>query len=517
MRPLLVNARPSARALLLVSGALLAVPTLPMTAQAKTRAHVAIVAPAGRTVSGSIPFRVRGAGRNVRRVVFEIDGRRTWTATRRPFRYQHNGRLNTRVLRNGAHVLAVRTVYANKTVGKSHKRIVVSNHAARRTPASVGPKAVGVIGPPAGGVAGPTSALFNRVTYQFSTKLTPSQEANGYQVMVLQSTNSAEVAALHAANPKLIILMYQHPWVSRSTDPNALTACTSYQGDLANHPDWFLRDQNGNPIELPGASRDDYLMDVGNLAYQQACAANAIKLAKQYGFDGVFFDGIEATLRLELPKGISVPEYPTLTSWQTAMSSLLSSLAGGLHAQGLKVFGNLCGTTVTSGLWQQWSALLDGSMEESWTDGGLGTAQQIPDWSKKLANVAWSEANDKYTLLHSYNGTQAGNTFGVASMLLASNGYASYSTSNRNYTSYEMSYPEYGTAQALGAPAGPYVRLANGVYERPYSNGIVLVNPTAKTVPAFSLGGGIYSGSNLSNVGSISMAPTTGLIMLKTG
>ena len=82
-------------------------------------------------------------------------------------------------------------------------------------------------------------------------------------------------------------------------------------------------------------------------------------------------------------------------------------------------------------------------------------------------------------ILHSYNTTQAGNAFGLASMLLVANGMSSYSTSNANYTSSENWFPEYTTAQQLGTPTAAYTQLANGVYERQFQNGIVLVNPSA--------------------------------------
>ena len=114
--------------------------------------------------------------------------------------------------------------------------------------------------------------------------------------------------------------------------------------------------------------------------------------------------------------------------------------------------GNIGGATMTSGLWQKWTTPLDGSEEESWTDGGAGLAQQISQWPAKLANVAWSEANGKLTILHSYNTTETGNTYGLASMLLATAGRSNYSTANGNYTSYEAWYPEYTTARHSSAP-----------------------------------------------------------------
>ena len=240
-------------------------------------------------------------------------------------------------------------------------------------------------------------------------------------------------------------------------------------------------------------------------------------LAKSYGFDGIFFDGVVATLAWSLPAGISVPEYsdPERLAEQHDLVRR-TTRARSVHAAGLKALGNMNGVTLHLGP----VAALDGArwtaaMEESWTDGGLGFAQQRYEWGRKLANVAWSEANGKITLLHSYNTTPTGNTFGLASMLLVANGHTSYSTSNANYGGYAAWYPDYGNAQALGAPAGPYVQLRNGVYERVFSHGIVLVNPNPGTAPTFSLGGHTYAGSGLTNVASITMAAYSADILRK--
>jgi hypothetical protein len=186
-----------------------------------------------------------------------------------------------------------------------------------------------------------------------------------------------------------------------------------------------------------------------------------------------------------------------------------------LRAQGLLTFGNVSGTSST-GQWEQWVGHLDGVEEESWTDGGAGLAQQIPWWSQKLTELSWALANGKYEIVHSYNGGESANVYGLATMMLAADGHASYATSNTDYTWQENWFPEYDTAQQLGAPAGPYTVLANGVYERAFAHGIVLVNPTGSSIPSFSLGGGTYSGTALSNVSSAAMGPTSGLILLRT-
>jgi hypothetical protein len=354
-----------------------------------------------------------------------------------------------------------------------------------------------------------TYAGFNRETYQYSTSMTTSQEANSYQVLVLQASNASWIPLLKAANPNLKVLVYQAIMAAQDQNPQSIT-CTTGPTDLASNPSWILKDQNGNPILTNG----HYLMDVGNSGYQQACAANAIATAKQGGFDGVYWDMVNASLSYTLPSGTSVPEYPSVASWQTAMGSMLNYVGPTLQSNGLLAVGNLGGVASYSGLWQQWMAPLAGGEEESWTDGKLGLAQQVPYWPAKLADAAWSEANGKIEIVHSWNTSDAGNTYGLASMLLVAGGHLSYSTSNSCYTTCETWYPEYTTAQQLGAPTGAYTKLSNGVYERLFQNGLVLVNPTTTTVPTFSLPGGTYTGSGLTSVSSVSMAPTVGLILL---
>jgi hypothetical protein len=361
-----------------------------------------------------------------------------------------------------------------------------------------------------------TPALaFSRSTYKFTTAFSSSTEANLYQAMGLQATDSRMVPVLKAANPNLKLFLYQDVLLSRPSDNLGLTTCTDYPSDTA-HPNWFLTDASGNRLTAP-AYPGNYVMDVANPAYQQACLAHATALAKKYGFDGIFLDDVNAQLGWTIGSNASSPLYPTPAAWQSAVSSMVSYVGPGLHAQQLLSMANIGGSAMYPGLWQKWNGPLDGAMEESFTDGGSGLGGEIWAWSRKLANAAWSEANGKYTMLHSWNTTETGNTYGLASMLLVGGGHLMYSTSNHDYTSYEMWYPEYTTAQQLGAPTGPYTRLANGVYQRQFAGGLVVVNPTNKSVGSFSLGGGIYSGSSLTRVTSVSLGRTAGLILQRVG
>lgn len=357
--------------------------------------------------------------------------------------------------------------------------------------------------------AGTSPALFNRETYSYSSSLSASQEANRYQVMVLHATDHADVQLLKAANPNVKIFMYTNILASNPSDPGTWSECTTYATDNSSHPSWFLVNQAGQRMGLSGYA-GNYVMDVGNPAYQQACVAHATALAKQYGFDGVYFDGATANLAWAVPAGTSVPKYPTPASWQAAVYSLLSYATPQVHAQGRLLVANIGGGANYAGLWQKWTSAVDGSEEESWMDTSVSYY-----WPQMLADTAWSEANGKLAILHSHYATETGNTFGLASMLLVAQGKASYSTANTNYTTSELWFPEYNTAQQLGAPVGPYRQLANGVLERTFTGGLVVVNPTTHAAPSFALGGGVYSGSGLANALSAALAPASGLILLR--
>jgi hypothetical protein len=364
-------------------------------------------------------------------------------------------------------------------------------------------------GPPP---TGPSPAAFNRESYGYVSTLSPRAEANRYGVMVLESTDASWVPILHAANPHLKLLVYQDIERASAGDPQR---CTDVTGDLRNHPDWFLKSSAGQPVytaAVPPNAPASYHMDIGQRGYQQACVADGIALAKRDGFDGIFMDGLDGRMgyqfgHLSVP---TVPKYPTDAAWQASMYSFLQYAGPTIRSAGLLAFGNIGGAQLA--LWSRWNGPLDGAEEEAWSDGGSGLAAWLWWWHQQLANAAWSAAHGKYELLHSHNTTEAGNRYGLASMLLVAGGRATYSTSNANYSRDESWYPEYGTAVALGAPYGPYHRRTGGVYERDFAHGIVLVNASLATIPRFSLGAS-YSGVGLSHVKSVSMAPTSALIM----
>jgi hypothetical protein len=363
-------------------------------------------------------------------------------------------------------------------------------------------------------VLGPSPALFNREAYGFRSRLSLRAEARRYSLIVLQASDGPLVPRLRAYNHHLRILLYEMSAYSRISDSGPWVDCTSYAQDLVLHPNWFLLGRMGSPIgsiQKVSTPPDRFVMDVGNRAYQQACVAHAISVAKSYGFDGIMWDGLNAKLQF-LTANVQpyTAAYPNDSAWQAAEYSFLSYAGAAAHAAGLQVFANIGGARI--GTWAAWNGPLDGAEEEAYTDIGDGLAQFLWWWPYQLANVAWSQAHGKLVILHSHNLTDAGNVFGLASMLLVCDSACSYSTSNGGYSGYEAWYPEYTAAERLGPPRGGYHVVRGGVHIRRFAGGIVVVNPSLSTVGGVRLRGLYWLGGRL--VTRVTLGPTSALILL---
>jgi Hypothetical glycosyl hydrolase family 15 len=348
---------------------------------------------------------------------------------------------------------------------------------------------------------------FNRTTFAYTSALPAPSEARRYQVMILQATDAAMVPILKAANPSLKIFVYLDSLLTRPGDVHGLTTCVPYPVAGAHHPDWFLVDQHGTWIpdwNYPG----NYLMDVGNAAYQRACASHAVTVAKSGGFDGIYLDDIAASIASIVPPTTVPPLYRTPAAWRSAEFSFVQAVASQVHAHGVLVVGNLSGAATVPGLWQQWSAPLDGSGDEQ-----FGEAVMFKYWSTQVDNAVWSEAHGKLAIMHTHDVSEADNTFGLASLLLAAAGSATWSTSNADYIASETWYPEYTTAIDLGMPTAAYDRLFNGLYSRLFAHGLVVVN-ASRARRCVDLLGGTYSGSGLRAVSSTCLGARSARILL---
>ncbi len=356
---------------------------------------------------------------------------------------------------------------------------------------------------------------FFRAVYGYGgTRLTAAQEGARYRVMVLQESDASVIPRLKTRNPGLKVYMYVDMMSGDRRDANGTSDWAGYTDAVTNHAEWFLRDANGSRLVFKNYPYA-FVMDVGNVAYQNSGVARVVSLAKAGGFDGVFLDDANASLRWVISGGPArCVTYPTDAAWQGAVYSFLANVAPQLHEAGLLVVANLGGSTIAPGLWEKWNGPIDGAMEESFTNGGAGRDSTTNgQWLPKLQHTVWSETNGKISLDHAITATRGGARYGLATMLLAASGKSLFYASTN---STELWWPEYRASAALGPPLGPYRVLPNGDYRRNFTHGVVLVNPHAHATSVVHLGA-TYVGSQLGRVRNVRLQRTSGVVLLRSG
>jgi hypothetical protein len=362
------------------------------------------------------------------------------------------------------------------------------------------------------------NAGFHRVALDSAASFPdPGLTARRQRVVILHAWQKDLARQLKAADPSVRVLVYKNL---------SFIACDAYawgtyvpQGVRcpeveANHSDWFLTDSTGARLVSGGYSWL-YVMDVGNPAYQDAWATGVITEARADGWDGVFMDDVNSTLKYHLAP-TRVAKYPTDAQWTAATRAMLSTVGPRIQANGLLAVANVC-CSREHPIWAEWLNFLSGAMDETFTKWGAGPGEgYIWDWgaggwATQLEEVRATEAQGKLFLgvSHSAPGDVQAARYGLATMLLASSGRASFSFAP-DYTT-ETWFPDYDRALQLGAPLGSYSR-SSAAYRREFLNGTVVVNPsqTSQTV-ALSRP---HIGPNGSQISSLTLAPTTGAILL---
>ena len=342
--------------------------------------------------------------------------------------------------------------------------------------------AVLVIGGQSSASSGATPlAQFNRMTFSD----TASQSDPHLQVAVVQGGQGgpAYIAHLRSQHPGIRILLYKTLWWLRPADSAGYANCLPGSGSYP--AGWYLHSSSGSQEAWnAGTSQTQYAMDFGNTSYAQACAQKLVADAKANGADGVMLDGAPSSLFWSnLPSACGSATCANNTNWQNAMTAALYRVAATMHGSGLVVYANISGGNIQccSGgpsVWQRYMSVMDGGVEESWTYGTNHLPVRSSQVVQGIMNVAWAEAHGKYMLVNDdVTNCEACSDYGLATMLLADNGHATYDTANGTYRgSYGPWWPSYGTAQSLGAATGPAKVLSSGLWYRPFAGGWIVVN-----------------------------------------
>jgi hypothetical protein len=236
------------------------------------------------------------------------------------------------------------------------------------------------------------------------------------------------------------------------------------------HPNWFLRDQNGRLI-VDGRS---VLMDPGNKDWQNFWLDRTKLNQKQYRWPGVFMDNVEASFQKRNRKGI--PERYDASEYVSAVESFLSYIyTSYFRPQNRPLFANII-VVGRPDVWFRYMKYLDGAMMENFAADWRDRYKSEDEWKDQLDLAEKTQALGKRLILVTQGDRddQQRQQFGYASYLLVANGKAAFRYADSRSYNQAWLYPIY--QERLGAPLGPRFEK-NGKWYRKFERGIVMVDP----------------------------------------
>jgi hypothetical protein len=323
-------------------------------------------------------------------------------------------------------------------------------------------------------------------------------------IVILQGYQAPLMRRLKARDRKLKVLLYKDlaGMAARDRRGNAMTGVATQEAK----PAWYLRNTSGRRFTFRHY-RTVWAADVGHRGYQRRWADNVLAEVRAQGWDGVFMDDANPTMRHHYEVA-RVAKYPTDASYQAATESALATIGARLRAARKLVVANF-------GFWKNypdvvspWLRHVDGAMNEHHVKVGSGY-DPAPVWETQLAMIRDAEAQRKLYLgiTHGHGNDRRAARYGYATALLGGSGRTHFAL-HADYT-HETWFPEYD--YEIGAPEGAATREESGVHRRAFANGLVLVNPTASSVRVEF--GGAYRGSGLSGATAATMRQHTALVL----
>lgn len=334
-----------------------------------------------------------------------------------------------------------------------------------------------------------------------------SQASNRNAYVILQAWETERMQELKAQNPSLKVLVYKNlGFAAEARSPLSSTGVATQEAPDA----WFLKNLQGQRIASNGYNWL-WAMDVGSPEYQQRWYENVSRELETQGWDGVFIDDPNPTMKYTYDPS-QVAKYPNDAAYSAAMGSALAYIGPKIQAGGKLAIANFAPWVEYKSTCNSWLQYLSGALDEMFVKWSRNTGEGYrseAQWNVQLEEVKYAAAQGKQFIGFTQGspGETAAARFGYGTVLLGTNGTASFAFA-ANYTS-ETWFPEY--EYELGNPTGAEVRETGGVHRRLFENGLVLVNPTSSSRSVSF--GGTYSGSGLNGATSATMEPHTALIL----
>lgn len=282
----------------------------------------------------------------------------------------------------------------------------------------------------------------------------------------------------------------------------------------ARHPEWLLRDRAGQPIQCKGFP---YLwaMDVGNPGFQRAWADEVVGELRTQGWDGVFIDNVNPTIRYYHDPA-DVAKYPSDAAYSAAMTSALAHIVPTIHAAGKLAIANIGSWPSYPAVGARWMRYLDGGMDERFTKFIAAPGQgyrSAAEWRTELSILQQAQRQGKWFMgiAQSSDHDVQAERFSWGTMLLGSGGRATFALQDDAEYGIETWFSDYEAP--IGRPLAGASERRSGIELRRFSHGLVLVNPTTAT-HTLELGSR-YSGDGLHRASAAKLPPHTGLILVR--
>jgi Hypothetical glycosyl hydrolase family 15 len=343
-----------------------------------------------------------------------------------------------------------------------------------------------------------------------------AQSAQHNSYIVLQAWEAKRATELKAANPNLKVLVYQNlSAMAQDTGPGGLSSSgVNYAEANSAHPEWFLLNTSGSRVSENGYSWL-WMADTASQSYQQQWTSNVIKLLSSGPWDGVMMDDTNTTARYHTEPS-SIAKYPTDAAYQSAIGSMLAYAGPRIQAAGKLAVPNMGSWSEYPEVVEGWLKYVSGGVDEMFAKWSSTPGQGYRDasgWQTQIEEIQSTERMGKIFLAitQAEASDQQAIRYGWGSVLLGADGHTAYSAA-ANYNSEQWC----GECEAqIGEPTSVATKVAGGVWERSFSGGLVVVNPTTATVKVNL--GSAYSGSGLTDATTATMPANTALVLQRAG
>lgn len=277
---------------------------------------------------------------------------------------------------------------------------------------------------------------------------------------------------------------YANAWTYK--DAYAIYAHGNDAVNADEHPDWVLKDANGNRLYIPfncqGGTCPQLAGDIGNPEFRAQWIVNAKATLAAGNYRGLFVDDVNMELAVSDGNGDNVaPIDPrtgttmTLASWRRYMAEFMEEISAQVRAArpGTEIVHNAIWFVGHDDPFVQRALLAADTqnLERGVNDAGLQGGDGQFALNTLLDHIDWLHAHGKGVVLDSYADNQDAAEYNLAAYFLVATDRDGFRTNYRStpddwWSAYDVD---------LGQPRGPR-HMWNGVLRRDFDNGYALVN-----------------------------------------